>query len=480
MSKKPNGAHHDTVNDLEQYPNLPLNLPSTPAKTTNSNAVFSTLVEEMFNSSSDPKSNITDPTPITQPPPLTSSSITSQTQVPGEFPLDEPSTSPSVQSKDNTPDKKGRKPSSSSMSPFLLALATPQSPSTEVPEKVEQTKALRKPTPRSLEPIGESSDPLSPDSPSILSPEEVLARKMEQLGRMRRMESRNHIAQSRASPEVTSQRSSQPRTELRPQLQTLQEDPSSDVAAMLREAYVERQQAIQTQLDNALAQLRDVRADNNRLTNENQAQQRTISQLKTALDEAKQEQNSSAQLKTQLQVATSSLTVINREKKAWQDKLDSMQHKVNEAERRVRCLDHLTRQKLESRQEAAYGQPKRRGLFTSTPASPDVIGAMSALNEEIYQTCVQFVEGLERTTVYSSKQHKSQVRNVLGDHLTAMMEDQAKQTTSSYNMLLMQAVLEVFMVHWCSSIIEAFYPTQESFADLLVELSAQTANTSGK
>jgi len=36
------------------------------------------------------------------------------------------------------------------------------------------------------------------------------------------------------------------------------------------------------------------------------------------------------------------------------------------------------------------------------------------------------------------------------------------------------------MTHWCSSIIEAFYPQQESFADLLVELSAaQNTNTSG-
>jgi len=70
---------------------------------------------------------------------------------------------------------------------------------------------------------------------------------------------------------------------------------------------------------------------------------------------------------------------------------------------------------------------------------------------------------------------------VLGDHLTAMMEDEVKKATSSdgYNMLLMQTVLEVFMTYWCSSIIEAFYPQHESFADLLVQLSAQTATPSG-
>ena len=69
---------------------------------------------------------------------------------------------------------------------------------------------------------------------------------------------------------------------------------------------------------------------------------------------------------------------------------------------------------------------------------------------------------------------------MLGDHLTAMMEDQAKKATSGYNMLLMQTVVEVFMTLWCSSIIEAFYPQQESFADLLIQLSSQTTETSGK
>jgi DNA repair ATPase RecN len=235
-----------------------------------------------------------------------------------------------------------------------------------------------------------------------------------------------------------------------------------------------RQQALQTQLDKALTELRSVHAENKHLTRENQSQQRSISHLKIALDER---DNSLIQINNQFRVATSSLTLLNNEKKEWQDKFDSMQHRLNVAERRVRCLDHLTRRKLESRQEAGYGEPKRRGPFASIPASTDVIEAMRALNEEIYQTCVQFAENLERPAVFLTKK-KPQVQ-VLGDHLTAMMEEQGEKATSDYNLLLMQTVLEVFMTHWCSSIIEAFYPQQESFADLLVRLSAQTTETSG-
>ena len=400
-------------------------------------------------------------------------------EISGDFTSDKPSTSPNVQSsplnsttldsnpifpKDNSPVEERRKPD---MNPFLLNVVTPQVVSKEVPEKAQPPKTQPwRPPLRTLQRISESGDSL-PDDDFTLAPDDILARKME---------SCNLTAQSKASPETLPSRTNA--TEL--QLQTLQEDNSSDAVTLLREAYLEQQQALQNQLDKALAELRDAQAENKGLTSENQSQQRSISQLKIALAETKHEQdNSLIQKNTQLRVATVSLTRLNKEKKGWQDKLDSMHHKLNAAERQVRCLDHLTRHKLKSRQKAGFSQPKRKGLFASNPASTDVIGKMRALNKEIYQTCVQFVEGLERTAVFSS-QPKSQARKVLGVHLTAMMEDQAKKATSGSYMLLMQTVLEVFMTRWCSSIIEAFYPQQESsFADLLVQLSADSTEISG-
>ena len=447
-----------------------------------------------------------DSTPKSQPLPLTSNKsseeillppfIQRETSVPGDFPLDETSTSSSysrsaTKANDNLTcpkDKREsrRKPSSSSMNQFLIAMAipqtTPQAVSTEVPENVEQSKTTWRPK-RSLQTIGESSDPLSPNgpSPSVFFRGDGLYKKLEELGAMRRMESRSQLSQFKTGPDGTSQQPTQPirmpatpKIEILPQLQPVQEDSLSDVSTMLREAYAERQRELQTQLDKALAELQGVRAENKRLTNENQSQQRTITQLKSSLDEAKNSQD----IKNQLRDATSSLAVLKKEKKGWQDKLDSMQRKLNVAERQVRCLDHITRHKLESRQELAYGPPKRGGHFASILASTDVIGAMRALNEEIYQTCVQLVEGLERTSTHSNK-HKLKTQELMGNRLTLMMEDQATKTTD-YDVLLMQSVLEVFMAHWCSSIIEAFYPKQESFADLLIQLSAQTAKASGK
>ena len=426
-------------------------------------------------------------TPIPQPPPLTSTSPNVETP-----PLNSTTTdSNPISPKDNSSVRKieaRRKPNTIS---FLFNLVTPH-------EKVQplQTQQWRPPL-RSLQRINDSGYSL-PSDDFTPAPDGILAWKMEELERLRRMESRNLVAQTRTGFETSSSKSTAiPRVDQPPQPQTLQECVSSDVATSLK------QQALQTQLDKALAELRGVEVENKRLTSENQSQQSSISQLKITVDE---QNKSLIQINNQLHVAISSLTLLNKEKTEWQDKLDSMQHKLNAAERQVRCLDHLnkektewqdkldlmqhklnaaerqvrcldhlTRQKVELRQGAGYGQPRRRGLFASIPASTDVIGGMRTLNEEIYQTCVQFAEGLERTAVFSTER-KPQVQKVLGDHLTAMVEDHAKKATSGYNLLLMQTVMEVFMTHWCSSIIEAFYPKLESFSDLLVQLSAQTSS----
>ena len=425
------------------------------------------------------------------------------------------------------------------MIPSLFNFVTPLlSTVTEFLEKVQPVNTQQwRPPLRYLQGTSESGDPLPSDDCFTPAPDHSLAREMDELECSMKMESPNQLEeQSRTSPETLSSRTTTiSKAELRPQLQTLQEGNSIDVASLVKERYEERQQAVQIrfdkvlaqaellcvqaenksltienesrqrtisqlkialdeakheqdkhsiQLDKALAELRNVQAENKRLNSENQSQQRSISRHKIALDEAKREQNKSLiKINNQLGVATASLTLLNKEKKGWQDKLDSMLQQLNAAERQVRCLGHLTRQKLESRQEAGYGELKQRlgGPLAFIPASADVIEAMRALNKKNFQTCELLVQGLERTTIFSTK-HKSQVEKVLGYHLTAMMGDQAKKkSTSGYNVLLMQTVLEVFMTHWCSSIIEAFYPQQESFGDLLVQLSAQTSTkSSGK
>ena len=116
-------------------------------------------------------------------------------------------------------------------------------------------------------------------------------------------------------------------------------------------------------------------------------------------------------------------------------------------------------------------------LFLLHSVTPHVVSTEGVRPLQIQQSRSP-LRSLQRVSesgnTLSSDDFTPQVQKVLGDHLTAMIENQARKATFGYNMLLMQTVLEVFMTHWCSSIIEAFYPQQVSFADLLVHLSAKT------
>src|ERR1700678_2626044 len=76
----------------------------------------------------------------------------------------------------------------SGMSSFLLAMAVPPA----VPEKTEQTKTPWRPTFRPLQPIGESSDSSTPNDQPPFASDKAMARKMEELGRIRRMQARHN------------------------------------------------------------------------------------------------------------------------------------------------------------------------------------------------------------------------------------------------------------------------------------------------
>lgn len=175
--------------------------------------------------------------------------------------------------------------------------------------------------------------------------------------------------------------------------------------------------------------------------------------------------------------ARTTLSTLAAEKRGWQGKLDAMHHKAQRAERVVRTLDHLTRAKLEVR-EAATGRAIRRSrhmlLSADLGPSMEVIGEVAALNEEILQLANIFVENLQRTNGSPAAQSTQRAKFVIGEGMTKMMEVQANNGEQGFHFLLVQVALQVFMTSWCSSIIDGNYPQQLSFTDLLLEMSAQS------
>ncbi|KAF9473007.1 hypothetical protein BDN70DRAFT_925394 [Pholiota conissans] len=171
-------------------------------------------------------------------------------------------------------------------------------------------------------------------------------------------------------------------------------------------------------------------------------------------------------------------SALSYEKRGWKDKFEVMHHKLQRAERQMRCLDHITRAKVEARQ-AAHAQSVRRTkqiMAMELKPSVEVINAVEVLNEEILQLANLFVEYLERTTTArASDDDVQRAKMVLGDGMTEMMVTQAgSNPRDGFRQLLMQVALEVFMTFWCSAIIDGYYPKQESFADLLLEMSSSS------
>ena len=181
-------------------------------------------------------------------------------------------------------------------------------------------------------------------------------------------------------------------------------------------------------------------------------------------------------MSSELKRAQTDLRKLTAEKRGWQEQLDTMHHKVVRAERQIRCLDHLTRAKLEARAEEVHGAPKRTKLaLAHTRSSEEVISAVKDLNEEILQAASLLIENLDRTRFYGSiTEPSNKAEKVVGIHATEMLKAQSETSAHGFRQLLMLVVMEVFLVHWCSAIIEGFYPKRPSFADLLVELSSHT------
>ena len=184
-------------------------------------------------------------------------------------------------------------------------------------------------------------------------------------------------------------------------------------------------------------------------------------------------------MSSELKRAQAELRKLTAEKRGWQEQLDTMHHKVVRAERQIRCLDHLTRAKLEARAEEVHGTPKRTKLaLAQSRSSEEVISAVKDLNEEILQAASLLIENLDRTRFYGTLTEPSnKAEKVVGVHATEMLKAQAETSAQGFRQLLMLVVMEVFLVHWCEAIIDGFYPKRPSFADLLVELSSHTTIT---
>ncbi|KAF9532778.1 hypothetical protein CPB83DRAFT_890458 [Crepidotus variabilis] len=251
--------------------------------------------------------------------------------------------------------------------------------------------------------------------------------------------------------------------------------------------------------------LADVRVDSIQIENKQLVDDRDdiLQQLKFQVEENQRMEEEVVELKkevpkfmtykSQMRDKEAIYNKLSEEKAGWQAQIDVMQHKLSEAERRVRCLDNIERQRYESKQEGGYGSGStvgRSALLHHSPhvkgPSVDVSAAVSAFNQEVQHAAWMLSDVLERPTTdmlhmlsmfseHQRRKTKMRAKLIWGEKVMVLLEQHANATKR--NDLLMLTCMEVFITHWCVQIIEGWYPYLASFSDILIQLVEQKGDS---
>ncbi|KAJ2926432.1 hypothetical protein H1R20_g10661, partial [Candolleomyces eurysporus] len=202
-------------------------------------------------------------------------------------------------------------------------------------------------------------------------------------------------------------------------------------------------------------------------------------------------------LRTQVTDFTDMIASKDSEISSLREELDQAHFKLRKAERRNRYVDDSDRWKADAKyrkkQKDAttmlFGFPsyepdeavdeilkERRGAQGLVAKSVSVVtGMMNRFNEELFQTaasCSDLVEnqGFEKASMSSSSRERAD--RVLGTRLVSMILPTIPRGNPT-NPIVVQITIQAFLVHWCNSIIEAWYPKQPTFAEFLVDVASK-------
>jgi len=225
----------------------------------------------------------------------------------------------------------------------------------------------------------------------------------------------------------------------------------------------ERQNSTQTQLDS-------LQKEKNRLSKQFQA---TTNAYDTMVEEKKELKQKIRSMRCEIANREAELEMLSEEKKKWWLRLAVVQDQLNLARNQLASLDFSTRTQVDVHQEI-ISSPVKRGNIELSAVSPsvEIVRALRELNEVILEKSKVVVRMLEEDNIANGVTSKSnipieRVEPILGETITTMLRRRKKQSSG-----FMTVVIQVLFVHWCTAIIQAWYPKRQSFADLLISLSS--------
>ncbi|KJA24251.1 hypothetical protein HYPSUDRAFT_39015 [Hypholoma sublateritium FD-334 SS-4] len=162
---------------------------------------------------------------------------------------------------------------------------------------------------------------------------------------------------------------------------------------------------------------------------------------------------------------------LKEEKRVWQGRMDTLRYTTISAERRVRMLNHIAASKLDPKTGADSQSRIRRGNNTKpqTP-SQEALQAIERLNKmisDVASLIVPFFLGSPPTQGWSPNIKRCKM--VFGHWVTSTLLRRCAMLKSGYDHpWFLHSVIQMFLVDWCRAIIEAWYPKQQSFSELLM------------
>ncbi|KJA24249.1 hypothetical protein HYPSUDRAFT_538842 [Hypholoma sublateritium FD-334 SS-4] len=154
--------------------------------------------------------------------------------------------------------------------------------------------------------------------------------------------------------------------------------------------------------------------------------------------------------------------LLSKQKDIWQGRIDTLSQTVLAADRRTRMLNHLAGRNLDVRPDGLHRPNIRRGRKkTSRSPSQEVVQTVDQLNVTIADVASALMPHF--LTAIPLEANIKRCKMILGDWATSVL-----LRGGCDQPWFLRSVIQVFLVDWCRAIIEAWYPQQRSFSELLM------------
>ena len=162
-------------------------------------------------------------------------------------------------------------------------------------------------------------------------------------------------------------------------------------------------------------------------------------------------------------------------------KLKRITNELRQANQRIRDESQSSKDFIRDLQNLINSHQKLDTSKADTLSISDVGEKVTALNEELFQAAATLGEALiHKRYEVSQKEFEAAAalaQEMVGEKMTNVLIAQAQKQESEVNPLLVQVVLQIFMVNFCVSKIQSWYPDDAAIGEFLSTIYYEIRST---